>query len=90
MRKEQFYCDGSLYERCTLTRARRAYDNGEMIILAPVDAAMYHGPFSMWYPIKKHYASCEGYTFKQLLNQFEFYNLHRGAGNYTKYFIIKR
>lgn len=87
MRKEEFYNCGELYRRCTLTQARRAYNNGEMVILAPINAAMFHGPNSLWIPIKNDYSSCEGYTFKQVLSGFEYYNLHRGAGNYTKYFI---
>lgn len=87
MRKESFYYESELFERCTLTAARRAYDRGEIVILAPVNAAMYHGAFSLWIPIKSDWASCEGCTFKQVLNSFEFYNPHRGAGNYTKYFI---
>lgn len=88
MRKESFYYEPNvLYERCTLTAARRAYDSGEVVILAPINAAMFHGVHSLWMPIKNDWYSCEGCTFKQLLNSFEYYNLHQGAGNYTKYFI---
>ena len=88
MRKESFYYEANvLYERCTLTAARRAYNMGEVVILAPVNAAMFHGPNSLWIPVKNDWYSCEGQTFKQILNSFEYYNLHRGAGNYTKYFI---
>ena len=88
MRKESFYYEANvLYERCTFTAARRAYDNGETVILAPVNAAMFHGPNSLWMSVNKNYWSCEGHTFKQVVNSFEYYNLHQGAGNYTKYFI---
>lgn len=91
MRKESFYYEPNcLYERCTLTAARRAYNDGQVVILAPVNAAMFHGVNSLYMPVKKDWCSCEGYTFKQVLNTFEYYNLHRGAGNYTKYFIMKR
>lgn len=91
MRKESFYYEaGVMYERCTLTAARRAYDNGELVILAPVNASMFHGVNSLWIPIKNDWYSYEGRTFKQVINSFEYYNLHQGAGNYTKYFIAKR
>lgn len=90
MRKESFYYESELFNRCTFTAARRAYDNGDTVILAPVNAAMFHGPNSLWIPVKNDYYSCEDYTFKQVVNSFEYYNLHRGAGNYTKYFIAKR
>lgn len=91
MRKESFYYEPNcLYKRCTFTAARRAYDNGEIVILAPVNAAMFHGPNSLWIPVKNDYWSCEDKTFKQVVNHFEYYNLHQGAGNYTKYFILKR
>jgi hypothetical protein len=87
MRKEQFYYESELYERCTLTKARQAYNAGQTVILAPINAAMFHGPNSLWIPVNKDFYSCEDRTFKQVINSFEYYNLHQGAGNYTKYFI---
>ena len=91
MRHESFYdADMTLYERCTLTAARRAYDAGEIIIIAPINASMHHGVNALWMPLCKNYWSCEGLTFKQVINNFEYYNLNQGAGNYTKYFIRHR
>ena len=87
MRKEQFYYNAELYERCTLTKARQAYNAGGTVILAPINASMHHGINSLWMPVQKDFYSCKGCTFKQVLNNFEYYNLHQGAGNYTKYFI---
>lgn len=88
MKHELFYYEANvLYKRCTLTAARRAYNNGETVLLAPINAAMFHGANCLWMPVNRDYWSCEGKTFKQVVNNFEYYNLHQGAGNYTKYFI---
>ena len=89
MKKETFIYESETYERCTLTKARQAYNAGEVVILAPVNANMDY-IFGLYMPICKEWATDETYTFKHLLNEYEYYNLGQGLGNYTKYFIKKR
>lgn len=87
MRSDYFYESDIKWVRVTKKRARRAFNNGGIVRIAPVNASMHHGIFTLWCDIQKDYYSCEGYTFEQIMNHFEYYNLHQGAGNYSKYYI---
>jgi len=87
MRKDYFYVGDMRFERVNKTQARKAYNNGSIIRIAPINASMQNSVFSLWHEIQKDYWSCEGCIFDSIIDNFEYYNLHQGAGNYTKYYV---
>lgn len=87
MRTDYFYYGDMRFERVTKSTARKAFNDGRLVRIAPINASMTAGVFQLWAEIQKDYWSCEGHSFDSIVNNFEYYNLQQGAGNYTKYYV---
>lgn len=85
MNKETFfYKQGVNYKRVNKTVARKYYDKGCNIIIAPVNANMYYSLCNLY---SIHNKGICGLDFDVLMNNFSFYRLNQGLGNYAKYYV---
>ena len=88
MRKYSFTDhNGKTWERINKKQAKAAYNNGLTVIFCPVNMR----PFTPWHleiDVNKNFWSCDGLSFEQVLNEFEYYNCTcNETGRYTAFYI---
>lgn len=79
MRKEIY----KNWNRVSRVKAKKAFESGQTILIAPVNANMDY-MFQLWCDVNKS----RGWdSFEQMENNFRWYNCNRELGMYPKYFI---
>ncbi len=93
MRKEIFCLPDDIeYIRISKIKAKKLYNQGKTICIAPVNANMYYVLCNLYTYINKNdLKSKYGYTphFDTLINEYTFYNCNNELGTYLKYFVNK-
>lgn len=83
MRKETYIDNGTVWQRIARNKAERAYKEGRVIALCPVNVRTC-SPYCQPIPIAN---SC-GRAFHVIVNEFECYNcINRETGKYAKFFM---
>ena len=89
MRKEEYIIDDKMFVRIPKSIARKIYTANIPIIFAPCLANL-NSPWCYYSPFKKCDVDFEDngdVDFDTFLGFFDYYNLHQGMGNYTKFFV---
>ena len=93
MNSELFMLSNARYIRVNRKRAKRAYNDGATVIIAPVYANMYYHGAQMWTMISKmelFKRYDEVIDFDKFMNEYEWYNCqYNELGKYAKYFIYE-
>lgn len=79
---------GQRWQRVNKRRARRAYEQGERLVLCACNMR----PFGPWHPEYEVFPSehNDWSSFDALVNSFEYYNCsHPGEGAYASYYMPK-
>lgn len=83
MNYEIVICEGKQYKRVTKKTAKQFYDQGQKVLLLPVNIR-FENPWISPFELKKN-----GYSFNNEINKYEFYNCNNTeVGNYAKYYIL--
>ena len=86
MRNETYIDNGTVWQRITRSKAKKAYDKGHWITLYPVNLrprTICNPPI----PIRNDCGMTDGMTFEAVVNEFEYYNCNRETGRYAKFFM---
>lgn len=85
MNKREFSSSGTLYTRISKVAARKAYNAGRAVYVAPVN----YRPFGPWFTAPE-IRNDSGATFDSYINSFEYYNCTLPeAGKYAAYYIAE-
>lgn len=79
---------GVKFNRINKRTAEKAYNNGKTVIFCPVNVR----PFTFWHleiEISKNSQGNNGVAFKQVVNNFEFYNCNSETGKYTAFYMAE-
>ena len=93
MNNEVFMLQNARYVRVNRKKAKKAYNDGATVIIAPVYANMYYQGCNWWTMISKvelFKRYDEVIDFDKFMNEYEWYNCHYNElGKYAKYFIYE-
>ena len=92
MNKELFFkSQGTTYKRITKPHARKLFNQGKLLCIAPVNANMYYNLCNLYIFINKYdYDNNEILDFDKAINVFEYYNCNSELGHYTKFFVNEK
>ena len=93
MNNEVFMLQNARYIRVNRKKAKKAYNDGATVIIAPVYANMYFQGCNLWTMISKielFKRYDEVIDFDKFMNEYEWYNCqYNELGKYAKYFIYE-
>ena len=92
MNKELFFkSQGTTYKRITKPHARKLFNQGKLICIAPVNANMYYALCNLYAFINNYdFDMNETLDFDKVVNEYEYYNCNSELGYYSKFFVNEK